>query len=90
MREIGLEDMAKTFGYSKNYFSRYFKELTGKNFIELLNGYRIEKAKTLIKTDENIKLLTVAKNVGFTNYRTFSASFRKFEGQSPENYRRNL
>ena len=90
MREIGLEDIAKAFGYSKNYFSRYFKELTGKNFIELLNSYRIEKAKSLIKTDENIKLLTVAKQVGFTNYRTFSAAFRKFEGQSPEDYRRNI
>lgn len=90
MNEIGLEDMAQAFSYSKNYFSRYFKELTGKNFVEMLNGYRIEKAKELVKNDSNIKLLTVAKAVGFTNYRTFSAAFRKFEGQSPEDYRRNI
>lgn len=90
MREIGLEDMAAEFGYSKNYFSKYFKEVTGKNYIEFLNGFRIKKAKTIIENDSSIKLLTVAIQVGFSNYRTFSTAFKKIEGKSPEEYRKTI
>lgn len=87
--DIGLQDMAEEFGFSKSYFSRYLKEVTGKNYIELLNGYRIQKAKELIDSDANLKLFQVSELVGFVSYRTFSAAFRKFDGQSPETYRRN-
>lgn len=87
---IGLQDMADEFGFSKSYFSRYLKEVTGKNYIELLNGYRIERAKELIDSDSNLKLFRVAELVGFVSYRTFSEAFKKFEGQSPEMYKRNI
>lgn len=89
VNDIGLQDMAEEFGFSKSYFSRYLKEVTGKNYIELLNGYRIQKAKEIIDSDCNVKLFHVAELVGFVSYRTFSAAFRKFEGQSPETYRRS-
>lgn len=38
MRDISLSDMSENFGLSKNYFSRYVKEITGKNYIDLLNN----------------------------------------------------
>ena len=89
MKEISLSDMSDSFGLSKNYFSKYVKEITGKNYIDLLNSYRIEKAKELIDNDMSLKLFQVAELVGFANYKTFSTAFKKYDGQSPEIYRNN-
>lgn len=90
MKQITLETIAKEFGFSAGYFSRYFKEITGKKYIEMLNGYRIEKAKEIICTDKTAKLFEVSEMVGFVRYRTFSDAFKKYDGQSPENFKRSL
>lgn len=90
MKQITLETIAKEFGFSAGYFSRYFKEITGKKYIEFLNGYRIEKAKEIIRRDKTSKLLVISETVGFVRYRTFSDAFKKYEGQSPENFKRSL
>ena len=90
MKQITLETIAKDFGFSAGYFSRYFKEVTGKKYVEMLNNYRIEKAKEIIRNDKTAKLFEVSEKVGFVRYRTFSDSFKKYVGQSPENYKRSL
>lgn len=89
MQDISLQTMAEEFGFSVSYFSRFLKEVTGKNYTELLNGYRIEKAKEIMTNDPTAKLFQIAEQVGFASYRTFSTAFKKFEGQSPEAYRKN-
>ena len=89
MQDISLQTMAEEFGFSVSYFSRFLKEVTGKNYTELLNGYRIEKAKEIMANDPTAKLFQIAEQVGFASYRTFSTAFKKFEGQSPEAYRKN-
>lgn len=90
MKQIHLEITAKEFGFSPGYFSRYFKEVTGEKYLEKLNGYRIEKAKELIRADKTVKLFEISERVGFIRYRTFSDTFKKYTGQSPENYKRSL
>ena len=90
MNQITLEIIAKDFGFSAGYFSRYFKEVTGKKYVEMLNNYRIEKAKEIIRSDKTAKLFEVSEKVGFVRYRTFSDAFKKYTGQSPENFKRSL
>jgi len=90
MKQIDLQSISEHFGYSKGYFSRYFKKITGKNYVEMLNQYRIDMAKKLMNEEDALKLFEIAEQVGFTSYKTFSEAFKKYEGRSPENYKNSI
>ncbi len=89
MKDISLTVMAKDFGLSSSYFSRCFKEVIGKNYSEVLNSYRVEKAKELVDSEEEIKMFQVAELVGFASYKAFAEAFKKYVGMSPESYKKN-
>lgn len=88
MKDISLTVMAKDFGLSSSYFSRSFKEVTGKNYSEMISSYRVEKAKELIDNEEEIKMFQVAELVGFASYKAFAEAFKKHTGMSPESYKK--
>lgn len=88
MKDISLTVMAKDFGLSASYFSRSFKEVTGKNYTEMISSYRVEKAKELIDNEEEIKMFQVAELVGFASYKAFAEAFKKYTGMSPESYKK--
>jgi len=88
MKDISLTVMAKDFGLSSSYFSRSFKEVTGKNYSEMISSYRVEKAKELIDNEEEIKMFQVAELVGFASYKAFAEAFKKYTGMSPESYKK--
>ena len=44
---VTLEDMAKQFHLSEPYISKYIKEKSGQTFVELVQGVRMKKARTL-------------------------------------------
>ena len=89
MKEISLTLMAREFGLSTSYFSRCFKEVVGKNYSEVINSYRVKKAKELIDEENTLKLFQVAELVGFTSYKAFAEAFKKYDGQSPESYKKS-
>ena len=45
--EIALEDVARAVNLSPYYFSRFYKEETGVNFIDRLTAVRVEKARSI-------------------------------------------
>lgn len=89
MKDISLTVMAKDFGLSSSYFSRCFKEVTGKNYSEMISSYRVEMAKELIDSEAEIKMFQVAELVGFASYKAFAEAFKKYSGISPESYKRS-
>lgn len=89
MKDISLTVMAKDFGLSASYFSRSFKEVTGKNYSEMISSYRVEKAKELIDSEDEIKMFQVAELVGFASYKAFAEAFKKHSGISPEAYKKS-
>lgn len=88
MKDISLTIMAKDFGLSSSYFSRCIKDVIGKNYSEVLNSYRVEKAKELIDSEEEIKMFQVAELVGFVSYKAFAEAFKKYGGMGPEAYKK--
>ncbi len=89
MNQIGLEDVATDAGLNSQYFSRLFKKETGMNFVNYLNGYRLEIARNyLIET--NMKLYEIAENTGFQTFSYFSKCFKTFYGKSPYEYRNTV
>ena len=60
------------------------------NFNNFINIRRVEEIKTILheKADEN--LLKIALDCGFNSKTTFNASFRKFTGMTPSDYKKQF
>ena len=87
--DITLDDVAREVNLSPNYFSRIFKECTGVNFTDRLLGFRMEKAKQILKdTDYSIK--DVAYMVGYVDPNYFTKLFKKYTGITSREYRKKL
>lgn len=88
-KEISLRDVADCIGLSSGYVSSLFKEHLGKNYIDYLNGMRIDRAKKLLK-ETRINISEVGFRVGFNNVQTFLRTFKKYEGVTPGQFRDSL
>ena len=84
--DISLEDVSLQVGFSSSYFSTLFRKETGETFMEYLMEIRIEQAKKLLR-ESRIKIETVCKSVGYTDYKRFPKRFKKSTGISPKEYR---
>ncbi|TBL71381.1 response regulator transcription factor [Paenibacillus thalictri] len=71
---------------SEGYFSKMFKNATGKTFTDYITEKRIGKAKELLR-DPRVKTYEVALTVGYTDQRYFSQVFKKAVGMTPREYR---
>ena len=85
--DISLEGCADKNNTYPQRLSAAFKAITGLTFVDYLNKYRINKAKTLLKYT-NIDINKIAQSVGYQpSY--FNRVFRKYEGITPGTYRSN-
>lgn len=80
--DLTAEQVAAAVGLSPNYFSHLFKKVRGQGFKDHLNALRIEKAQTLL-AGGGLKVYEVAQLVGFSDYKYFSAVFKRVTGTSP-------
>lgn len=86
-KDIQLETLANISHMSLQHFCRLFKEKTSMRPMEYLAGKRISEAKTmLIDTDELIE--NIGRAVGYNDRNYFGIVFKKLEGITPGEYRR--
>ncbi|MGN0243879.1 MAG: helix-turn-helix domain-containing protein [Lachnospiraceae bacterium] len=83
-----IRDYAKMQNVSINWFITRFKNYTGKTPLQFLNDIRIDKAKNLLiskyfTTDE------ITHMVGFEDSDYFTRLFKRHEGVTPSQYRKN-
>ena len=86
-RKIYLKDLSEITHVSGSYLSLLFKKKTGKSFTRYLIDYRMEKARELIRTTEK-QMKEISCMVGYDDYSQFEKLFRKENGLSPVDYRR--
>lgn len=88
-KDITLEMVSEEAGLTPQYFSKVFKEETGKSFVEYLTEKRINFAINLLKsTGKNIK--EISNMVGYTDVNYFCRLFKKTTGTTPKHYRESL
>ena len=86
--ELLVYEVAKHFGYSREYFSRFFKKEIGMPFKDYLTQYRLNKS--LIELELNNKTITdIAFNTGFSNETQYINSFKKRFKLTPGQYRKS-
>jgi len=86
---LGLESISKMLKISSNYLSQMVNKLSGSNFSDYVNSFRIEDAKAKLKDPNfaNYTVLAIALESGFNSKSTFYNAFKKYTGISPKEYR---
>lgn len=86
--KLSLSELAQQINVPPHQLSKAINEHYGKNFFELINGYRIEEFKTLAGNPkyQHLTLLALAYEVGFNSKTAFNRSFKKTTGQTPKEY----
>ena len=88
-QDLSLMQLCQHLSVSMSYFSSFFKEETGKTFIEYLTDLRMEKAKNLL-AHSDLMLYRIAEEVGYEHPAYFTANFKKQTGFKPKEYRRRF
>lgn len=86
--DITLDLVAEKLDISGGYLSTYFKEKTGKNFIDYVHEVRINKAKELLLRSDML-IQEAASQVGYNNLNSFNRMFKKYTGSTPSEFRKN-
>ena len=87
--EISLSVLAEQFHLSAQYISQLFKSEIGVNFLAYLTNIRMEKAKQLLLST-SLSIAEVSEQSGYGDYRVFTKVFKKSEGVTPSQYRRDF
>ena len=86
-KKVSLEDVAGQVCLSPKYFSRVFKEISGKGFNECRLSVKIRYAcEFLVNSDHTVT--EIALRLGYQNLESFIRMFEKIMKQSPTQYRR--
>jgi len=90
--EYSISDLSNQTGVNTNILSMVINSRLQLTFPELINKYRVEKAKELLMDmkKNNRTIETIAYDSGFSNRTSFYSSFRKFTGQSPSEYLKEI
>ncbi|MXN90514.1 helix-turn-helix domain-containing protein [Flavobacterium sp. Sd200] len=89
---LNREKVAEKLGISAGYVSQIINTITGDNFANYINQYRVEAVKEMISDSEyeNYNLLTMGLESGFTSKTTFYKAFKKVTGQTPNEYKNTI
>ena len=87
--EISLSVLADEFHLSAQYISQLFKSEIGVNFLTYLTNIRMENAKKLLLAT-SLPIFDISERSGYGDYRVFTKAFKKSEGVTPSQYRRDF
>ncbi|OJJ14475.1 hypothetical protein BKI52_42600 [marine bacterium AO1-C] len=89
---LKLEDVARVLNIPTPHLSEIINQDLGKNFSELVNGYRVEAVKSKISdpNESHKTLLSLAFEVGFNSKSAFNRFFKEYTGMTPSQYRKTI
>jgi AraC-like DNA-binding protein len=87
--ELSLQQVAGVVHMSVHYFCKQFRKDTGMGFTGFVSRTRVEQAKKLL-LNPNLRVSEIGYAAGFQSLNHFNRMFKKFTGQSPSDYRRQL
>lgn len=83
---LNIKRVAQCASISVPYFCRLFKKETGRSFVEYVTFVRLQNAVWQLRhTEKTIEQIAV--DLGFNTPNYFSATFKKYAGLSPSEYR---
>ena len=86
-KDLRISDVATELATNKTYVSAMINNISGVNFSDLINGYRIRDALALMKEHPEMPLAEVADHCGFSSITTFRRCFKAQTGKTPSEWR---
>lgn len=87
-RRLSIAQMAGAVGLSESWFSRVFKNTTGKTPHQWQLDGRVELARQLL-SDSDLSVADIADRLGFSDQAHLTRAFRQLVGETPASWRRN-
>ena len=87
-QNLSATTVAKEMGLSSIYFGKVFRQAVGKSIAEYINDTRMQHAKELLRSTQS-SLHDIVQAVGYTNTSYFCTLFKKKNGVTPNEYRKN-
>ncbi|MCD5001454.1 methylphosphotriester-DNA--protein-cysteine methyltransferase family protein [Enterococcus saccharolyticus] len=87
--KLTLFSIAEDMHSSPYHLHRKFKEIKGKTIHAFLKERRMQEAITLLQTTQ-LDIATIGQKVGIENSSQFVRDFKKFCGQTPLQYRKEV
>jgi len=84
---VTLSHLAKELNLHQNYLSALFKKEMGLTFQNYISKLRIQEAKRLLHYSD-YSILDIALHLGFKSQSHFTTLFKKYEGDTPKEYRK--
>ncbi len=82
---LKLANIAEALGVNRNAVSACINAQGG-TFIQLVNDYRLQHAKELLRSDSSKKMATIGLESGFANERSFFRVFKDATGMTPKEW----
>ena len=87
--DVSLHILSEEFHLNSQYISQLFKNEIGVNVLTYLTNIRMEHAKKLLLSS-SLSIAEVSEQSGYGDYRVFTKVFKKSEGITPSQYRRDF
>lgn len=87
---LTLKELSDRIELNPRILSRIINERKNQNFFDFINSYRISDAKLILSNPAKRKMtiLEVLYGVGFNSKSVFNATFKKYTGITPTEYRK--
>jgi len=82
-------ELAAYIGMSEKYFINFFRNQTGISPMQYLQNYRMQQAQILL-ADPGNSIADIATQLNFTDQFSFSKAFKRYYGDSPSAFRKQL
>lgn len=88
--ELTIADLAEQVNIQPHYLSQIINQNLNCTFLDFINGYRIEAAKKMLRSDDygHFTILAIAYEAGFNSKTAFYNAFKKRTGTTPSSYRK--
>ena len=87
---LRISDVATELATNKTYVSAMINNISGFNFPDLINGYRIRDAQALMQAHPEMPLADVAEECGFSSLTTLRRCFKAQTGKTPQEWRNSI
>lgn len=81
--DYSLQDLTNAVYTNRAYISKTINVMTGKNFRQFVNGYRVRYAVSLLEDNPRLKVGELADMAGFNSSTTFNMAFKANMGETP-------
>lgn len=87
--EISAEEVAGYCNFSRTYFSRLFKKVTGESVYEFIKRVKMEQSAFRLKVEPDKTVTDIGAQYGYSPS-NYSSTFRQHHAMSPVEFRRGI